>query len=91
MGNVSTHGFSSKILAVVLAGGRGRRLHDLTHELPKPALPVGQHGRLIDFTLTNVVNSGIRDALVLTQYKAAPLARYLGRHWTPGHADPALS
>jgi len=71
----------SNVLAVVLAGGRGSRLHDLTHGHAKPALPIGTVGRLIDFTLANVSNSGLRRALVLTQYAPETLHRHLDRSW----------
>ncbi|MCW2399339.1 glucose-1-phosphate adenylyltransferase family protein [Sphingobium sp. B2D3C] len=72
---------TSAALALVLAGGRGSRLHDLTSALAKPALPVGDVGRLIDFTLANVANSGIPRALVLTQYEPDALHRHLNQTW----------
>ena len=71
------------VLAVVLAGGRGSRLFDLTDNQPKPALPVGTSGRLIDFTLANIVHSGIKRALVLTQYLPEHLHRHLDQRWRP--------
>ena len=58
------------VLAVVLAGGKGSRLEPLTRDRAKPAVPFGGGYRIIDFTLSNCLNSGLRKMLVLTQYKA---------------------
>ncbi len=68
-------------LALVLAGGQGTRLHELTAWRAKPAVPFGGKFRLIDFPLSNCVNSGIRRIGVLTQYKAHSLIRHLVRGW----------
>ena len=68
-------------LAVVMAGGRGQRLAELTSSRAKPATPFGGKYRIIDFTLSNCVNSGIRQVLVLTQYKAHALIQHLRRGW----------
>ena len=68
-------------LALVLAGGRGSRLHELTQWRAKPAVPFGGKFRIIDFPLSNCVNSGIRRIGVLTQYKAHSLVRHLVRGW----------
>lgn len=68
--------------ALILAGGRGSRLHELTEWRAKPALYFGGKFRLIDFPLSNCVNSGIRRIGVLTQYKAHSLVRHLVRGWT---------
>ena len=68
--------------ALILAGGRGSRLHELTDWRAKPALYFGGKFRLIDFPLSNCVNSGIRRIGVLTQYKAHSLVRHLVRGWT---------
>jgi glucose-1-phosphate adenylyltransferase len=68
-------------LALVLAGGRGSRLHELTEWRAKPAVPFGGKFRIIDFPLSNCVNSGIRRIGVLTQYKAHSLIRHLVRGW----------
>ena len=65
------------VLAIVLAGGRGTRLEPLTRDRAKPAVPFGGIYRIIDFTLSNCINSDIRKILVLTQYKAASLNRHL--------------
>jgi glucose-1-phosphate adenylyltransferase len=68
-------------LALVLAGGRGDRLKDLTRWRAKPAVPFGGKFRIIDFPLSNCVNSGIRRIAVLTQYKAHSLIRHLQHGW----------
>ena len=69
------------ILAVVLAGGKGARLEPLTRDRAKPAVPFGGAYRIIDFTLSNCLNSGIRKMLVLTQYKAISLDRHINLGW----------
>ncbi|MCB1760997.1 MAG: glucose-1-phosphate adenylyltransferase [Gammaproteobacteria bacterium] len=68
-------------LALVLAGGQGARLHELTRWRAKPALFFGGKFRIIDFPLSNCVNSGIRRIGVITQYKAHSLIRHLVRGW----------
>ena len=68
--------------AMVLAGGRGSRLHDLTNWRSKPAVPFGGKFRIIDFTLSNCVNSGVRRIGVATQYKAQSLIRHLQLGWS---------
>jgi glucose-1-phosphate adenylyltransferase len=68
--------------AVVLAGGRGSRLHQLTDWRSKPAVPFGGKFRIIDFTLSNCVNSGIRRVGVATQYKSQSLIRHLQLGWS---------
>ena len=70
-----------RILAVVLAGGEGRRLMPLTADRAKPAVPIGGRYRLIDFVLSNLVNSGILKIKVLTQYKSDSLNTHLARGW----------
>src|SRR5882672_325655 len=69
------------VLAVVLAGGKGARLGPLTLDRAKPAVPFGGIYRIVDFTLSNCLNSGIRKILVLTQYKAMSLARHVTNGW----------
>ncbi len=69
-------------LALVLAGGRGSRLHELTDWRAKPALYFGGKYRIIDFPLSNCINSGIRRVGVLTQYKAHSLVRHLVSGWS---------
>jgi glucose-1-phosphate adenylyltransferase len=68
-------------LALVLAGGRGSRLHQLTQWRAKPAVPFGGKFRIIDFPLSNCVNSGIRKVGILTQYKAHSLIQHIQRGW----------
>ncbi len=68
-------------LAVVLAGGKGTRLEPLTRDRAKPAVPFGGAYRIIDFVLSNCLNSGIRKMLVLTQYKAMSLDRHINLGW----------
>jgi glucose-1-phosphate adenylyltransferase len=74
--------------ALVLAGGRGSRLYELTNWRAKPALYFGGKFRIIDFPLSNCVNSGIRNVGVLTQYKSHSLIRHLVRGW--GHFKKEL-
>src|SRR6202789_390765 len=68
-------------MAVVLAGGRGTRLEPLTRDRAKPAVPFGGLYRIIDFTLSNCINSDLRKILVLTQYKATSLNRHIDQGW----------
>jgi glucose-1-phosphate adenylyltransferase len=68
-------------LAVIMAGGRGERLKHLTENRCKPATPFGGKFRIIDFVLSNCVNSGIRQISVLTQYKAHSLIQHIQRGW----------
>lgn len=74
-------------LALVLAGGRGSRLKMLTEWRSKPATPFGGKFRIIDFPLSNCVNSGVRKVFVLTQYKSHSLIRHLSRGWTSSQAE----
>src|SRR6266480_3636990 len=69
------------LLTMILSGGRGERLHPLTADRAKPAVPFGGIYRIIDFTLSNCINSGLRQILVLTQYKAASLDRHINLGW----------
>ena len=68
-------------LAVIMAGGRGERLKQLTEDRCKPAAPFGGKFRIIDFVLSNCLNSGIRQISVLTQYKAHSLIQHMGKGW----------
>ncbi|MCA8985419.1 MAG: glucose-1-phosphate adenylyltransferase [Planctomycetaceae bacterium] len=68
-------------VALILAGGKGTRLEPLTRDRAKPAVPFGGSYRIIDFTLSNCLNSGLRRILVLTQYKAASLDRHINQAW----------
>ena len=72
---------TSGTLAVIMAGGRGERLKQLTAHRAKPAAPFGGKFRIIDFVLSNCVNSGIRQIAVLTQYKAQSLIEHVQRGW----------
>jgi len=73
---------SRKTLVLILAGGEGSRLKDLTKWRAKPAVPFGGKYRIIDFALSNCVNSGLRKIGVLTQYKSHSLLRHLQRGWS---------
>ena len=69
-------------LTMLLAGGQGERLYPLTRDRAKPAVPFGGIYRIIDFTLSNCLNSGLRRIYVLTQYKSASLDRHLQGGWS---------
>lgn len=69
-------------LTIILAGGQGARLHPLTQERAKPAVPFGGKYRVIDFALTNCLHSGVRRILVLTQYKSLSLQKHLRDGWS---------
>lgn len=71
------------VLAVILAGGKGTRLEPLTRDRAKPAVPFGGCYRIIDFALSNCLNSGLRRMLLLTQYKAMSLDRHIDVGWKP--------
>jgi glucose-1-phosphate adenylyltransferase len=77
-----SHGLARNAMAYVLAGGRGSRLKELTDKRAKPAVFFGGKSRIIDFALSNAINSGIRRIGVATQYKAHSLIRHLQRGWT---------
>ena len=68
-------------LALILAGGRGSRLKHLTQWRAKPAVPFGGKFRIIDFPLSNCINSGIRQMAILTQYKSHSLIRHIQHGW----------
>ena len=76
-----------KIVALVLAGGEGSRLYPLTAEHAKPALPFANGYRIIDFVLSNLVNSKISTIYVLAQYKPASLIAHINAAWAPWFAD----
>jgi len=73
--------YHPNVLAIVLAGGEGKRLMPLTADRAKPAVPFGGIYRLIDFALSNVVNSGYLKIVVLTQYKSHSLDRHISKTW----------
>jgi glucose-1-phosphate adenylyltransferase len=70
-----------RTLVMVLAGGQGERLYPLTKDRAKPAVPFGGHYRIIDFALSNCLNSGLRRILVMTQYKSLSLQRHIQGTW----------
>lgn len=72
----------NNVLAIVLAGGEGKRLMPLTVDRAKPAVPFGGHFRLIDFALSNMVNSGYLRIVVLTQYKSHSLDTHISKTWS---------
>ena len=69
------------VLAILLAGGAGERLYPLTKDTAKPAVPFGGAYRIVDFTLSNCINSGLRRILILTQYKSLELTRHIRDGW----------
>ncbi len=78
---MSTRKLVRGTLTLILAGGQGQRLYPLTRDRSKPAVPFGSAYRIIDFTLSNCVNSGLRQIYVLTQYKSFSLDQHLQRGW----------
>jgi glucose-1-phosphate adenylyltransferase len=76
-----------KIVALVLAGGEGTRLYPLTAEHAKPALPFANGYRIVDFVLSNLVNSEISTIYVLAQYKPDSLMRHIAATWTPWFSE----
>ena len=81
-GNLEAHQLVRRTIALVLAGGRGSRLKQLTDRRAKPAVYFGGKFRIIDFALSNCLNSGIRRIAVVTQYKSHSLMRHLQRGWS---------
>ena len=72
---------TQRTFAMVLAGGRGKRLKQLTDSRAKPAVPFAGKLKIIDFALGNCVNSGLRRIAVMTQYKSQSLIRHVERGW----------
>jgi len=70
-----------KVLAFILAGGKGERLYPLTRDRTKPAVPFGAIYRIIDFTLSNCINSSLRKIYLLSQYKSLSLSRHIQLGW----------
>ncbi len=79
---VAVMSFMREAVGVLLAGGQGERLWPLTRDRAKPAVPFGGTYRIIDITLSNCINSGLRRVFVLTQYKALSFNRHLRRGWS---------
>ena len=69
------------VLVILLAGGAGERLHPLTAERAKPAVFFGGPYRIVDFTLSNCINSGLRRIFIATQYKSLSLSRHIRMAW----------
>jgi glucose-1-phosphate adenylyltransferase len=80
-------GLLRDVVAVLLAGGAGERLFPLTRDRAKPAVSFGGPYRIIDFTLSNCINSGIRKILIATQYKAQSLNRHIRLGWSMMNAE----
>lgn len=80
-----------KILAIVLAGGEGTRLYPLTADYPKPALPFVNGYRIVDFVLSNLVNSNISPIYVVAQYKPDTLIEHIGKVWSGWSTGPGCS
>ncbi|ARU31295.1 glucose-1-phosphate adenylyltransferase [Sulfuriferula sp. AH1] len=76
------------VLAVVLAGGEGSRLYPLTEPRSKPSVPFGGRYRIVDFVLSNLMNSGIHSIYLLVQYKSQSLIEHVNRAWTLSNAIP---
>ncbi len=76
-----------KVLVMILAGGEGKRLYPLTQDRAKPAVPFGGRYRIIDFVLSNFINSGFYKIKVLTQYKSESLNSHIARAW---HLSPSI-
>src|SRR5437764_1136354 len=79
--SMSKNSGNPKVLAIVLAGGEGKRLMPLTADRAKPAVPFGGYYRLVDFALSNLVNAGFLRIVVLTQYKSHSLDRHVTTVW----------
>lgn len=77
----------NKVVTFILAGGKGERLHPLTKDRAKPAVPFGGIYRIIDITLSNCINSGIRRIHTLIQYKSISLQRHLRQGWNIFHSE----
>src|ERR1700744_3018195 len=73
-----------RVLGIILAGGKGTRLYPLTKERAKPAVPFGGKYRIVDFVLSNFVNSGIFSIYVLTQFRSQSLLQHLSEGWQAG-------
>lgn len=74
--------YASNVMAMVMAGGQGSRLQPLTHKRSKPAVPFGSRYRIVDFVLSNLVNSGVYTIYLLVQYKSQSLIEHIRKAWT---------
>ena len=81
-GDLNKYDLVKNTLVLILAGGRGSRLHELTDKRAKPALYFGGNRRIIDFALSNCINSGLNRIGVVTQYAAHSLLRHLQTGWS---------
>ncbi len=81
LGSETVTGLPANVLGIVLAGGEGKRLWPLTADRAKPAVPFGGNYRLVDFVLSNLVNAGLHQICVLTQYKSHSLDRHITTTW----------
>jgi len=79
--------FYKKILVMILSGGKGERLYPLTRDRAKPSVPFAGSYRIIDFSLSNSLNSGFRKIALLTQYKSLSLERHILRGWSIFHPE----
>src|SRR5436305_9926512 len=73
-----------RVIGIILAGGKGTRLYPLTKERAKPAVPFGGKYRIVDFVLSNFINSGIYSIYVLTQFRSQSLLQHLSEGWQSG-------
>jgi len=74
--------YANRVMAIVMAGGQGSRLQPLTEKRSKPAVPFGSRYRIVDFVLSNLVNSGIYTIYLLVQYKSQSLIEHIRKAWT---------
>lgn len=81
---LSRNSMRIRVLGIVLAGGKGTRLYPLTRERAKPAVPFGGKYRIIDFVLSNFINSGLNSVYVLTQFRSQSLLQHLNEGWQFG-------
>lgn len=77
-----------KVLAIVLAGGQGARLHPISAVRSKPAVPLGSRYRIVDFVLSNLANSGVHAIYLLVQYKSQSLIEHVSKAWAFSRTFP---
>src|SRR5947209_19110198 len=78
----------ARVLGMIIAGGKGERLHPLTRERSKPAVPFGGRHRIVDFVLSSFVNSALLSLYVLVQYKSQSMIEHLRLAWRVGGLVP---